>query len=54
MADKGKMKCNVVRKSDRAGKKKMVKACSGGDREAHTLRCEGLWTQLLICREKVL
>ncbi len=30
MADKGKMKCNVVTKSDRAGKKKMVKACSGG------------------------
>ncbi len=24
------MKCNVVRPSDRAGKKKMVKACSGG------------------------
>jgi hypothetical protein len=30
MADKSKMKCNVVRKSDRAGKKKMVKACEGG------------------------
>ena len=30
MADKGNMKCNVVRASDRAGKKKMVKACSGG------------------------
>ena len=30
MADKSKMKCNVPRKSDRAGKKKMVKACSGG------------------------
>ena len=24
------MKCNVVKKSDRAGKKKMVKACSNG------------------------
>ena len=24
------MKCNVVVKSDRAGKKKMVKACEGG------------------------
>jgi len=24
------MKCNVVMKSDRAGKKKMVKACEGG------------------------
>jgi len=30
MADKSKMKCNVVRASDRAGKKRMVKACSGG------------------------
>ena len=30
MADKSKMKCNVVRPSDRAGKKKMVKACRGG------------------------
>ena len=30
MADKSKMKCNVVRPSDRAGKKKMVKACEGG------------------------
>ena len=30
MADKSNMKCNVVRASDRAGKKKMVKACSGG------------------------
>jgi hypothetical protein len=30
MADKGKMKCNVPQKSDRAGKKRMVKACSGG------------------------
>ena len=30
MADKSKMKCNVVVKSDRAGKKKMVKAREGG------------------------
>ena len=30
MADKAKMKCNVVRSSDRAGKKKMVKACANG------------------------
>lgn len=30
MADKSKMKCNVVRTSDRAGKKKMVKACANG------------------------
>ena len=30
MADKSKMKCNVPVKSDRAGKKKMVKACANG------------------------
>ena len=30
MADKSKMKCNVVKASDRAGKKKMVKACANG------------------------
>ena len=30
MADKSKMKCNRVVPSDRPGKKKMVKACSGG------------------------
>ena len=30
MADKSKMKCNVVRSSDRAGKKRMVKGCEGG------------------------
>tara|TARA_R110000796_G_scaffold43603_8_gene107085 strand:+ start:36 stop:326 length:291 start_codon:yes stop_codon:yes gene_type:complete len=30
MAEKSKMKCNRVTASDRAGKKKMVKACEGG------------------------
>lgn len=30
MADKSKMKCNVVVASDRKGKKKMVKVCSEG------------------------
>lgn len=30
MADKSKMKCNSPVKSDRQGKKRMVKACSGG------------------------
>ena len=30
MAQKSKMKCNVVRSSDRPGKKRMVKACEGG------------------------
>ena len=31
MADKSKMSCNKPMKSDRAGKKRMVKACSGGE-----------------------
>ena len=30
MAEKSKMKCNSPKRSDRAGKKMMVKACSGG------------------------
>ena len=30
MADKSKMACNKPKSSDRAGKKKMVKACEGG------------------------
>lgn len=30
MADKSKMKCNSPVRSDRQGKKRMVKACSGG------------------------
>ena len=30
MADKSKMACNKPKKSDRKGKKKMVKACEGG------------------------
>jgi hypothetical protein len=30
MADKSKMSCNKPVKSDRAGKKKMVKACANG------------------------
>jgi len=30
MAEKSKMKCNGVRSCDRAGKKRMVKACEGG------------------------
>ena len=30
MANKANMSCNKVTRSDRAGKKKMVKACSGG------------------------
>lgn len=30
MADKSKMACNKPRRSDRAGKKKMVKGCEGG------------------------
>ena len=31
MADKSKMKCNRPVPSDRLGKKRMVKACSGGE-----------------------
>jgi hypothetical protein len=31
MADKSKMKCNRPVPSDRPGKKRMVKACSGGE-----------------------
>ena len=31
MADKSKMQCNRPTASDRPGKKKMVKACSGGE-----------------------
>ena len=31
MADKSKMSCNKPRPSDRAGKKRMVKACSDGE-----------------------
>jgi len=31
MADKSKMQCNRPTTSDRPGKKKMVKACSGGE-----------------------
>ena len=30
MANKSKMSCNKVTRSDRAGKKKMVKGCEGG------------------------
>ena len=30
MAEKSKMKCNKPTRSDRAGKKKMVKACANG------------------------
>jgi len=30
VADKSKMRCNSPVKSDRQGKKRMVKACSGG------------------------
>lgn len=41
MADKSKMKCNVPRKSDRAGKKKMVKACSGGTEKLIHYGAEG-------------
>jgi len=41
MADKSKMKCNSPVKSDRAGKKKMVKACSGGKEKLIHFGAEG-------------
>ena len=37
MADKSKMACNKPTKSDRAGKKKMVKGCEGGKKSLFTL-----------------
>lgn len=41
MADKSKMKCNRPMKSDRKGKKKMVKACSGGTEKLIHYGAEG-------------
>ena len=41
MADKSKMKCNSPRPSDRAGKKKMVKACANGKEKLIHYGAEG-------------
>jgi hypothetical protein len=41
MADKSKMKCNVPVRSDREGKKKMVKACSNGQEKLIHFGAEG-------------
>ena len=41
MADKSKMKCNRPTKSDREGKKKMVKACEGGKEKLIHYSAEG-------------
>lgn len=41
MADKFKMKCNSPVASDRAGKKRMVKACSGGTEKLIHYGAEG-------------
>lgn len=41
MADKSKMKCNQPMKSDRKGKKRMVKACSGGTEKLIHYGAEG-------------
>jgi hypothetical protein len=41
MADKSKMSCNRPVKSDRAGKKKMVKACSNGQEKLIHFGAEG-------------
>jgi len=50
--DKSRMKCNAPRKSPKAGKKKVVKACSGGKEKiiqakdkltARYWACKNLW-----------
>lgn len=41
MADKSKMACNKPMKSDRAGKKKMVKACANGKEKLIHYGAEG-------------
>jgi hypothetical protein len=41
MADKSRMKCNQPMKSDRKGKKRMVKACSGGTEKLIHYGAEG-------------
>jgi len=41
MAEKNKMKCNSPKPSDRAGKKRMVKACSGGQEKLIHYGAEG-------------
>ena len=41
MATKSKMKCNRVTKSDKAGKKKMVKACANGKEKLIHFGAEG-------------
>lgn len=41
MADKSKMKCNSPVPSDRAGKKKMVKACENGKEKLVHFGAEG-------------
>ena len=41
MADKAKMKCNRVVPSDKAGKKKMVKACANGKEKLIHFGAEG-------------
>ena len=41
MATNSKMKCNRVTKSDRAGKKKMVKACANGKEKLIHFGAEG-------------
>lgn len=41
MANKSSMKCNRVVASDRAGKKKMVKACEGGKEKLIHFGAEG-------------
>ena len=44
MADKSKMACNKPTKSDRAGKKKMVKACSRWTRKTYSFWSYWIWS----------
>ena len=44
MADKSKMACNKPMKSDRPGKKKMVKACARRPRKTYTFWSYWLWS----------
>ena len=47
MADKSKMSCNKVVASDRAGKKKMVKACEGGKEKLIHFGAKDMGTTIL-------
>lgn len=54
MADKSKMKCNVPTRSDRAGKKKMVKACANGKEKLIHFGAKGYGHNYLLLRVNLL